>query len=296
MSVNNDPSVGHNPPAAAGPKDIEAAHPTSGTTERSRLVASAALSTTESEASSSLCGRLFQSVSNLTTKKKTLLAAAVILGLGGVAATIALCATSKNSKHPPSPSPCWKVPHNATEICNAMATVGADYLQWLVKEPGLAALESAQNGIRQLFCSGAKVIDPSTIAWAQNLLPQLSNAIANQTAIALTGAPYDPSNPAAHDSTPQRLYNLIYHSNVDFKETDNWFGMEDFWAPGWIQWAPQHIATQLMAQGATMGLKQFCDRMNFADIIFGNGTYTCVSKQFADYIPQFAQWCFWRQS
>lgn len=267
--------------------------PADDSTEKAHLVG-VVLTLPESEAPPSLLGRLKQNFQNLSTTKKLYIAAVVTLTVGGAATIIALWPYSKDSDHPPAPGPCWKVPHNATEICNAISTIGSASLQWLAQAPGIATLVNVQNGLRQLFCSGAKIVDPATIAWAQNILPQLTNAIANQTAIALTGFPYDPMNQGAHQSNPTRLYNLIYHANADFKQTDNWFGMEDFWAPGWIQWAPQYISMNLMSQGATMALKEFCDRMNFSDILFANGTYTCVAKQFADYIPQFAGWCFWR--
>jgi len=177
-----------------------------------------------------------------------------------------------------------------------MAAIGSKYLEWLPQAPNITTLASMQNGIREMFCNGTTVIDPATISWAQNIIPQLSNAIANQTVIALTGASYDPANPYAHQSIPQRLYDLIYHANADFKETDNWLGMEDYWAPGWISYYPQYISLNLMRQGGTMALKQLCNRLNFSDILFNNGTYTCVKKQFADYIPDFAGWCFWPKS
>ncbi|MCE5319165.1 MAG: hypothetical protein LLG04_17610 [Parachlamydia sp.] len=282
-------SIGGSHTAAATQPDIEAAQPQREVTERTHLVGSAALEAAQETTS------YFR---NLSTKQKLSLAAMVTLGIGGVAmiTLLATYAFSKDSENPPPPT-CWKPPHNATEICNnAMTAIGSKYLEWLPQAPNITTLTSMQNGIRQMFCNGTKVIDPETIAWAQNIIPQLSSAIANQTSIALTGAPYDPSNPYAHQSIPQRLYNLIFHANADFKETDNWFGMEDFYAPAWIQFAPQNIPFSLMRQGATMALKEFCDRLNFSDILFNNGTYTYVKKQFADYIPDFAGWCFWPKS
>lgn len=291
MSLFNNTGVRTGAAVAAQPY-LEAAQPINAATESTRLVGADALSADQATQTG-----YFQSVKNqiqkLSTKQKLGLAAGIALGIGGATAAAIVFWPHAKEVIPPLP-PCWKVPHHATEICNAISTIGKQSLEWLSQAPNITALTSMQNGIREMFCNGTKVVDPATIAWAQNLLPQLSNAIANQTAIALTGFPYDPTNPAAHDSTPQRLYDLVYHANVDFKQTDNWFGMEDFWAPGWIQWAPQYITMKLMSQGATMALKEFCDRMNYSDILFGNGTYTCVAKQFADYIPQFAGWCFWR--
>ncbi|MCE5319164.1 MAG: hypothetical protein LLG04_17605 [Parachlamydia sp.] len=304
MSLELHPiSIGSTHAAAATQPDLEAVQPQSEVTERTRLLGSSSLGAAQA-ATTHYFDSIKLNFRNLSTKEKLCLA----LGIGGVV-ILTLSATyafSKDSNNPPSPQTCWEPPDNATEICNnAMATFGNKYLKWMSQAPNITALTSMQNGIRQLFCNGTKVIDPATIAWAQNIIPQLSNAIANQTAIALTGepAPYDPFDLSCWDTQIScKLYDLVFHANFDFKEmdqrgwgkTNNWFGMENYWAPRWIELYPQSISLNLMQQGATMALKQFCDRWNFSDIVFNNGTYTCVQKQFADYIPVFARWCFWR--